>query len=480
MDAAELERTVWDAVIVGTGMGGATIGHALARAGRRVLFVEKGRSSLPGHDAIRNTWAEEYQEGWREGARQDEIFARSGRCTDEIDDRTPGMVQQFRPLIGMGTGGSTALYGSVLERFFPEDFHPRQQFSDVDGTTLPDHWPIDYDDLQSWYAEAERLYRVRGGVDPLRPHEDGAALLPPAELTPGNRELFDFLGSKALHPYHLRVGFENKPGCDSCIGYLCGQSCKSDSTRICLAPAVQDHEATLLTECRALRLEADRVQVRRLICDWRGTVLALQGHIFVLAAGTLFTPVLLLNSTSADWPRGLSNRSGQVGRNLMRHCVEFVAVKTECATPVIGQTKEIGLNDFYAQNGQRLGTVQSFGPLPPFEYLIGQRGWGPKLARWASPALRPLWNKLRGRRLPFASVMEDLPYAENCVLPSQGNGAGGRTVQIRYQLREEAVRRLKTFRTVVGEAFRPYPQLWGKVGTRQPEPDPRVRHLSVR
>ena len=33
---------LWDTIVVGTGIGGATIGHALARAGREVLFCEAG------------------------------------------------------------------------------------------------------------------------------------------------------------------------------------------------------------------------------------------------------------------------------------------------------------------------------------------------------------------------------------------------------------------------------------------------------
>lgn len=36
------DRGEWDAIIVGTGMGGATLGFAFERAGWRVLFLEKG------------------------------------------------------------------------------------------------------------------------------------------------------------------------------------------------------------------------------------------------------------------------------------------------------------------------------------------------------------------------------------------------------------------------------------------------------
>jgi choline dehydrogenase-like flavoprotein len=44
----EAEHVMWDVIVVGTGMGGGMLGYSLARSGRRVLFVEKGRSTLPG------------------------------------------------------------------------------------------------------------------------------------------------------------------------------------------------------------------------------------------------------------------------------------------------------------------------------------------------------------------------------------------------------------------------------------------------
>ena len=34
--------TEWDAIVIGAGMGGGTLGRALAEAGQKVLFVEKG------------------------------------------------------------------------------------------------------------------------------------------------------------------------------------------------------------------------------------------------------------------------------------------------------------------------------------------------------------------------------------------------------------------------------------------------------
>ncbi len=74
------------------------------------------------------------------------------------------------------------LYGTVLERLFPVDFARGTAHSADTGSSLPEAWPISYEDLRPWYESAERLYRVRGGADPLRPGEE-TALLPAPPLS---------------------------------------------------------------------------------------------------------------------------------------------------------------------------------------------------------------------------------------------------------------------------------------------------------
>ena len=115
-------------------------------------------------------------------------------------------------------------------------------------------------------------------------------------------------------------------GCTTCQSYLCHRSCKNDAARNCVLPAVTEHGAHLLTECRVVRLDADRTQVRQVICEHRSGMLALKAKVVVLAAGALVTPVLLLNSRSGDWPRGLANGSDWVGRNLMRHLMDLIEI----------------------------------------------------------------------------------------------------------------------------------------------------------
>jgi len=126
----------WDAIVVGTGMGGATLGHALARAGRRVLFLDKGRArpDLVGHYAEDDfARAEAPQPAHRP------VLLRGGRYADQVADRSRARTQRFVPFIGAGAGGSSALYGMALERFFPSDFAAAGHYTAPPGASLPPH-----------------------------------------------------------------------------------------------------------------------------------------------------------------------------------------------------------------------------------------------------------------------------------------------------------------------------------------------------
>lgn len=53
--------------------------------------------------------------------------------------------------------------------------------------------------------------------------------------------------------------------------------------------------------------------------DEDGTLQALRSDIIIVACSGVGTPRLMLNSTSCEFPDGIANRSGMVGRNLMSH-----------------------------------------------------------------------------------------------------------------------------------------------------------------
>jgi choline dehydrogenase-like flavoprotein len=459
LDAREAERVVWDVIVVGTGMGGGMLGYSLARSGRRVLFVEKGRSTLPGMPGMIRSLMPEVAEplAGRSAEAYYDALARAGRSTDEIEDISGRLSRRFVPFIGSGTGGSSALYGMVCERFFVRDFTPRQNFRDPGDSTVPDAWPITYDQMRPWYAAAEKLLGVRGQPDPLRPEAADVDLLPAPPFSADNQPLVDYLAGRGLHPYRLPMACDYTDGCSVCQGYLCDRSCKNDAARNGVLPAIAEHGARLLSQCRAVRLDADRNHVRQVVCEHRSGMLALQAKVVVLAAGALVTPVLLLNSRSGDWPRGLANGSDLVGRNLMRHLIDLVEIWPQPDHKITAENKEIGLNDFYFFEGQKYGTVQSFGAMAPMEMLVNRPGWRPKMLRLMSPAARRIYERYYTGGLVLAPIMEDLPYLDNRVLPCDRPSFDGRQrLRIQYRFHASEIERRAVFLRQLKEVLKPF------------------------
>jgi choline dehydrogenase-like flavoprotein len=507
----------WDVIIIGTGMGGATLGYALARGGKRVLFCESGlapglasiirdsnstsensatdASNATGASAatsasnatsasaatsaatsasnatsahsqsLRGNYAETHFA--RDEAPQPAhaaVLAQAGRYQQTLEDHSGSRRNTFIPFIGAGAGGSTALYGMALERFFPADFTPRGAFPDAVDSALPDAWPISYDELAPFYEAAETLFRVRGSADPLRGGEERNHLKPSPALSPAAAELVAFFEGQQLHPYRLPMACEFVPGCSGCQGYLCAENCKNDANRMCLTPAIVEHGACLLDGCEVRRIEADHAHASAVMCHWRGRERTLRATTIVLAAGALESPRILLQSANAAWPQGLANRSGQVGKNLMRHHIDLYLIEPKLKGEFDNRQKEFAFNDFYQANGQKLGSVQSFGRLPPAAVLAasmtddlrqGPLPWTAPLFSLVKPFLKPALRKLVERRLILATTIEDLPYADNQI--SMAPAADG-TSQLRmhYRVRKHDQARIDAMRALMKSTLKTY------------------------
>ena len=466
----EAERVEWDVIIIGAGMGGGMLGHRLARAGRRVLFVEKGRSTLPGTPGtIRSAMPELAEpQASRSINTYYDTLARAGRSNDEITDISGRRPRRFVPYIGSGTGGSSAIYGMVCERFFVDDFTPRRYFADPGESTVPEAWPISYEQMAPWYTEAEKLLGVRGQPDPLRPEAANVALPAAPPFSVDNQPVVNYLSGRGLHPYHLPMACDYTDDCVTCQAYLCAKSCKYDGARSGVEPAVTEYDAHLLAECQVLRLESDRNRVQQVICQRRSDMLTLKAKVVVLAAGALATPVLLLNSRSGDWTRGLANGSDMVGRNLMRHVMDWIEIWPQRGSRITAENKEIGLNDFYFIDGQKYGTVQSAGSmasLAPIDMMMNQPGWVSKALRLTGVAARPIYDRFISGGLVLAAIMEDLPYLDNRVLPSDRPSVDGRQrLRLQYRLHPGEVERREVFLRALKEVLQPFRTLTLRTG----------------
>jgi choline dehydrogenase-like flavoprotein len=423
----DAEGHLWDVIVVGTGAGGSTAGFNLARLGRSVLFVERGK--LLHYDSavvkgVQFYWKDHPETALNYGWWPRPVYQR---------EEEGGAALPARPPIGSGAGGSTAQFGAVMDRFRPQDFTPRRFFPDVSDTSLPEAWPISYEELAPYYERAESLYRVRGTQDPLAP--SGSNLLEPPATSDRELAVLAALRGAGLNPYRIHAASERLPGCAGCPGMLCPRECRNDAARICLYPALECYGAKILANCRAIRLEEKDRAVGGVICECNGRRIALRARVFILAANAFLTPALLQRSANERFPDGLANGSGLVGRNLMLHASNhmFARLKRSGSALSFNLNHGLSLNDFYVDSGTKLGNIHAHpratrDELMKFLVLYYLQS--------GNPGSRKLTVSLPGTLLrmiastgaflcrswiAFAAIVEDLPYPGNYVTAKAGS-----------------------------------------------------------
>jgi choline dehydrogenase-like flavoprotein len=420
VESREIEDRIWDAVVIGTGAGGATAGFNLARLGHDVLFIERGPSLHDEADRGRVCGSTDL-DGGTQGVWRDPLYRRYDN--KEVLESIP---------LRCGTGGSTAIFSMLMDRFRPEDFTPGEFYRATSDASIPEAWPIGYETLRPFYDQAERLYGVRGTPDPLAP--DSSVLLSPRGPSAHESALTDALSSVGLHPYRLHYACEQLADCAGCSTNLCTRRCRNTAAKMCLLPAVSQYNATLLVNCRVVRLDEEHRSISHAICDWSGKRIAVRGRMFVLAANAVETPALLQRSANDRYPQGLANTSGLVGRYLMWHASDFIALRLKSPSTLPADLRHgISLTDFYVSSKSKLGSIHAH------TFFDKQS--------WPSPLVTV-----------FATVVEDLPYATNRVV---ARGGADNEIAYRYstptELHDRSAQLLHLFASAVSSRFEVYP-----------------------
>jgi choline dehydrogenase-like flavoprotein len=340
-----------DIVIVGSGIGGATMAAALAPTGVRIVILERGEHMVPGKND-RSTHAI-----FREG-----FF----RPTESWLD---GEGKAFSPGNYYYVGGNSKFYGAVLTRYRAEDFDELEH----EGGVSP-AWPIAYTELEPWYCKAEALYGVRGaaGQDPTEPPHSNPYAHPPVPDEPGIADVRKRLKAKGLHPFSLPLGVDLPTwlagGATPWDAFPNSANGKMDAETAALAFALTHSNVTLVTGAKVERLETapNGGRIEAVHFERNGTRETLRPSLVILSAGAINSAALLLRSADARHPEGLANRSDQVGRNFMNHnATAMIAFDPRRPHGLVYQ-KTIGLNDFYLSDGnggKPLGNVQLLGKI---------------------------------------------------------------------------------------------------------------------
>jgi choline dehydrogenase-like flavoprotein len=382
-----------DIVIIGSGIGGATVASGLAASGANILILEAG-DHIPDQPENRDQRA---------------IFQRGHFRPKEMWYEHGGAV--FNPGNYYNVGGNSKFYGAVLVRYRREDF---LEMAHREGVSPA--WPFPYEELEPWYSRAEQQFQVRGslGEDPTEPHHSQPYPFPPVREEPAIASVRAKLKSAGMHPYSLPLGVDIdawlKKAQTPWDAHPNSFDGKMDAETVSLTLALQHKNVKLQTRSRVTRLETSadgtRIETIRYIKD--GTEQTLSPKLVILSAGAVQSSVLLLRSANDKFANGLANTSDQVGRNFMNHnSSAILAISPFYRNDSIYQ-KTFGFNDFYLSDGEGgppLGNIQLLGRVSGAILKANV----PSMPEW-------LLNQVSAHAIDFYAMSEDIPHPESRVM----------------------------------------------------------------
>ena len=315
----------YDVIVVGSGAGGATAALVLVNAGARVLMLEAGRMLTPSRDFLSHDmpWDLRFRGEGPPGKYDGlwKINEYTAHLYTNPREESYDSLDRFHWTRLRAVGGRTNTWGRSCFRHGPLDFKPatRQGYGD--------DWPIDYDELAPYYDKVERLVGLAGESDRYKNMPDGVYAGPPHPWRSTERDLkaaCDRIGVPVLseRTAALSVPHDGRPKCHYCSG--CGRGCPVGarfSTLDAIVPKLQGRtNFTLRTNAIAREVIADdrgRAKGVAFLDARTGKEEEVHARALVLAASTVETGRLLLNSRSRHHPAGLANSSGRLGQHLM-------------------------------------------------------------------------------------------------------------------------------------------------------------------
>ena len=323
MAQAKAAPKTYDVIVVGSGAGGGVAAHVLSLAGAKVCMLEAGGWYDASKQSDMFQWP--YNAPHRAAGSKEKPFGYfdatllgGWHVPGEPYTNAPGtdwMWWRARML-----GGRTNHYGRISLRMGPYDFKPYSR----DGRGFD--WPITYDELAPYYDKAEELIGVFGSPEGLENTPDGKFLPPPA---PRGYERLVKLSCDKLKipcvPSRLAIltkSIHGRAACHYCAqcGRACGVNANFNSPGVHIFPAIKTGNLDVRTGAMAREVVVGPDGLARGVSyidkSTRAEV-TVNARIVVLAASCCETARILLNSKSTQFPDGLANSSGMVGRYLM-------------------------------------------------------------------------------------------------------------------------------------------------------------------
>jgi choline dehydrogenase-like flavoprotein len=332
-------QTVYDAIVVGSGIAGGWAAKELTEAGLETLVLEAGRPIDPATDYVEHvpSWSLRYRGlGDRQALATRQPIQRTCYACDEaaskffVDDRDhPYTVPEGKPFLwirGRQVGGRSITWGRQSYRLSDLDLEANAR----DGHGVD--WPIRYGDLVPWYDRVERFVGISGEALGLAQLPD-SRFLPPMPLNCAEQLVKEGI-ERAFGPERVmtigRVAVLTQDHNGRAACHYCGpchRGCITRSYFNSLNATLPAAEATGRLTLRPHSVVAEvlydaganRARGVRVIDAVTHEELEFRAQVLFVCASTLESTRIMLNSTSDRFPTGFANSSGELGRNLMDH-----------------------------------------------------------------------------------------------------------------------------------------------------------------
>ncbi len=333
------ETTVYDAIVIGSGVSGGWAAKELTEKGLQVLMLERGRNIEHVKDyvnATKDIWEFPHRDRATRQMKEDHPVLRRDYPLNEI---TQGMwanekenpyteTKRFDWYRGYHLGGRSLLWGRQSYRFNKWDFEANAR----EGIAVD--WPIRYDELAPWYSYAEKFAGIQGSKQGLEVLPDGE-FLPPMEMNVAEKWVAENLKSHYKGNRHMFIGRsanitepkpeQNRVNCQ--YRNRCWRGCPFGgyfSTQSSTLPvAMKTGRLTLETNKIVTRLLYDKDQKKatgvEVIDAETSKTYEFKAKIIFVCASAFNSAWILMNSATDIWPDGLGSSSGELGHNIMDH-----------------------------------------------------------------------------------------------------------------------------------------------------------------
>lgn len=309
-----------DFVIVGSGAAGGVMARELSRNGFSVVVLEQGPWLTERDFSHDNFFTTIHPEKSLTNLFNDQ----PGTAREKEKDKAQKSGWNY---YGRVVGGGSVHFTANYWRFPVVEFQQASKLGVPDGSSVAD-WPITYDDLEPYYTKVEWDVGVSGlAGNPFEPFRSKPFPMPPLPPKSEGRLLEKAAKKLGYHAWPAPMAIASQPyrgrsgcvACGICIGNACEVRAKSSTLVTMIPEAIATNRCEIRANSYARKIEmspAGRVTGVTYFDRDRRQVTQ-RARAVVLSANGAESPKLLLMSANNQFPNGLANASGEVGRNIM-------------------------------------------------------------------------------------------------------------------------------------------------------------------